>query len=141
MAIIAIVSATALTILTTSFNNTRAAMFKADAQYIVYDALECFKATGSADEFHNAFKFRGNVEHEPDYKQPLGPGAPGVVLTYKISDSKYTVKVVLIYNTESPNSVLSADVFNISVYNTEDKEIASTNYRRIRDYHEEEGAQ
>ena len=139
MAIIAIVSATALTILTASFNNTRAAMYKADAQYLVYDALECFKATGSADEFKAAFSFRGNVVLV-DEKTSNQDVTVIKEYTYKIKDSQYTVVVTLLYNSQPNGSVLSADVFNVKVNDTENKEIASTYYRRIRDYYEEEGA-
>ena len=137
MAIVAIVSATALTILTASFNNTRAAMYKADAQYLVYDALECFKATGSADEFKAAFKSRGNVEELPVNVPQTGTN---VGLLYKISDSQYTVEVSLVYNFHQ-NNMAPFDSFNIHVYDTEHKEIASTIYMRLLDYNEEEGAQ
>ena len=61
MAVIAVITVTALTIVTTSNDNTIDAMYKADAQYIIYDALECFKTSRNHDEFADALVFRGNL--------------------------------------------------------------------------------
>ena len=107
MTVIAIVSASALTIVLKSFDNTRAAMYKADAQYLVYDALECFKVSNSPDEFAAAFTFRfgGNVavlNGDPSLPQPAAEGEANdennKVLWFMILDSQYIVEVDLAYN-------------------------------------------
>lgn len=61
MTVIAIVSATALTIVLSSADNTRAAMYKSDAQYLVADAIECFKVSETKDELVDALLARGGL--------------------------------------------------------------------------------
>ena len=61
MTVIAIVSATALSIVLASGDNTRAALYKSDAQYLVADAIECYKVSDEKDELVDALLARGGL--------------------------------------------------------------------------------
>ena len=71
MTVIAIVSATALTIVLTSADNTRAAMYKADAQYLVADAIECFKVSATKEELVDALMARGDLNENDKEGSPV----------------------------------------------------------------------
>ena len=124
MAIIAIVSASALTVVTSTAQNTQTAMYKADAQYLVYDALECFKTSQTPEEFGRALAFRGDV---------LPIIATDNSQFYKILDSGYDVQVLVNYETSSPsNPAIKIDTFTILVNNSKGETVASiTDYRRL----------
>ena len=144
MAVIAIVTATAL---------TRAAMYKADAQYLVYDALECFKTSKSEDEFIRAFEFRGNVTKLNGSGELVSPLSGGDVtedpenggenagdsndetqnadiLVFLIKDSGYFVFVSVEYDklvsiNGEGSGIYKRDVFSIIVTNSDSETVAS----------------
>ena len=151
MTVIAIVSASALTIVLKSLDNTRAAMYKADAQYLVYDALECYKVADSPEAFAAAFEFRGNVmklDNLPDGFAELiatiiassspaveGSGNNGdstkACFYYVIADSQYIVYIELEYGNKD-KVFYPVDTFKIYVIDSEYNVLSSiTNYYKI----------
>ena len=105
LAVISIVSATSLAIASNTSDNTRAAMYKADAQYFVYDALECFKASKTKADFYTAFEglrepltFIGDIENSEPSEESDALGVPDDILLgfesiYMLADSQYLVFV------------------------------------------------
>lgn len=96
LTVISIVTITAISITSLSSKNTQAFLNKADAQYLVADAIECFKVTPCSSlndyyyrnfctDFFNAFDFRGGFS-------PAG-GNGLDFRTYKMDKSGYYVEV------------------------------------------------
>lgn len=126
MVVISIVTATSLSIVSVSADNTKAAAYRAEAQYFAADALECFKPAQSADHFYSILEnFRGGVtldqlpeEYKDDY-----------VRLYRLNGSNYPV-----YIYENFNSVEGAVVvtFKILVLDNSGQEIAKIEYSKLR---------
>ena len=59
MAVVTIVTVSALSIIVSSTQTTTRAICKTEAQYFAADALECFRASKDTTDFETAMTFRG----------------------------------------------------------------------------------
>ena len=127
MAVIAIVSATALSIAGSSNKNTRAAMQKLDAQYLAYDALECFKASQNEDDFYNAFRnCRSTIDAETAIE-----GNEQFAYSYILTDSKYLVFVKVEYDDIQYGEL--EDTFSIMIQDTKGNTVSQIlNYKKLK---------
>ena len=114
LAIISIVTITAISISSLSSANTQAFLNKADAQYLVADAIECFKATPckSVDDydefcegFFEAFRFRGG----------LTPSSSdvGEHRLFLMDKSRYLVEVTIQFNHNEEKAELLVTVRDV----------------------------
>ena len=117
MAVITIVTVTALSILTSAANNTREMMYKADAQYLVADAVECFKVSNSTSEFYEALNFRGNWKGASQSSDSVS--------IYIINGSCYQVTAITNYNDLRPT-------LNIEVIDNNRKIITEYSYTKAK---------
>lgn len=60
MAVVSIVTLTAISIVYSATDRNKQANIKSDAIYFTADVIECFKATETAKDFYYALKFREN---------------------------------------------------------------------------------
>ena len=117
MAVVTIVTVTALSIAFTSTRSTQKGLDKTAAQYFAADAVECFRAAADAEQFETAMAFRGGytlcessaVDPEKESQHQY---------TYQLADSGYSAVVTLNYpDKERPS-------FNVVVTDHEGQVVA-----------------
>ena len=116
MVVVSLVTATALSILSLSAAHSKTTTYKIDAQYLVSDAVECFKVSDTADEFYDALVFRGgwvgaNRDGE-NYSFILEKSGYAVLVStdYENNESSFLNLVIRILDPSDPdNSILIAE--------------------------------
>ena len=98
LAVISLVTITAISITSLSSSNTQTFLNKADAQYLVADAVVCFKVSDTADEFYDALVFRGGW-------RSYSKSDEGEQFYFIINNSGYLVQVKTNYSDQSENSL------------------------------------
>ena len=98
MVVVSLVTATALSILSLSAAHSKTTTYKIDAQYLVSDAVECFKVSDTADEFYDALVFRGGW-------RSYSKSDEGEQFYFIINNSGYLVQVKTNYSDQSENSL------------------------------------
>lgn len=113
MAVITLVTVTAISIATGADKNARTALYRTDAQLFAADAVECFKATKNVNDFKNALESRGVPGYESEELT--------TTLFFNLSPSGYVA--IVIYDTNSI-SVTVSDNSNIVTQLTYTKGVA-----------------
>ena len=123
MVVVSIVTVTALSILTMASDHTKATSYKIDAQYLVSDAIECFKVSDTADEFYDALVFRGGW---------VGANRDGENYYFILEKSGYAVRVSTNYENNERRFLNLA----ISIFDPSDPDnsilIAEGTYKKVR---------
>ena len=91
MAVVTIVTITAISIVFSSSVSTKKSMNKIDAEYFLADALECFRASDTAEQYEAAMNFGGHAATE------ISEAEGRKIYTYKLEDSGYTATVSVGY--------------------------------------------
>jgi len=110
IAIVSLVSITAVTLILSSTHTTRSAVHKAQAQYFAEDALACFRAAEDADQFVDAMEFCGGF---------LEYSVTGDTYVFTLKDSKFQAVALVEYPTEGRAS------FRIEVLDEDETVITS----------------
>lgn len=103
IAVISVVTVSALSLVLYSENTALAAQYKTEAQYFALDALECFRVSADADEFESAMDFRGGYTVAEDV-------TGGYI--YKLENGGYVAIVTLSYGEEGQRPAFSITVRN-----------------------------
>lgn len=128
MLVISVVTATSLSIVYSSADNTKAAMYKADAQYLVADALECFKVSADETQFYNALSFRGGLAI-PEQQEEPDPEADSKQKEGWMVESGYRVLIVADYEIDPDHN---NPTLGIMVFDTDGQQVAELNYIKAR---------
>ena len=103
IAVISVVTVSALSLVLYSENTALTAQYKTEAQYFALDALECFRVSADADEFESAMDFRGGYTAVDDV-------TGGYI--YKLENGGYVAIVTLSYSEGEQRSKFSITVRN-----------------------------
>lgn len=93
MAVITLVTVTAISIATGADKNARTALYRTDAQLFAADAVECFKATNDVNDFKNALESRGVPGYESEELLFFNLSPSGYVATVNYNTNVITVTV------------------------------------------------
>ena len=128
LTVISIVTITAISITSLSSKNTQAFLNKADAQYLVADAIECFKAIPCSsiddyedfcDKFFRAFEFRGGLSSygvsEIGYKRYMMDNGCYYVEVMVVPGAKRISLFISVIDLLSGNVIVGEEYFK-SVY-------------------------
>lgn len=114
LAVIIIVSATALTIVLHSIADKATAVHRTQAQNFSYNVWECFKAADSADEFETLVAFA----EEEDLTEENG------MYVYTSEEHKFTAQIQAVFSENGKGA------FQITVNDKNEKEIVAFSYTK-----------
>lgn len=110
MAVVMLVTITALSIITSSTHTTQSALHKSQAQHFAEDAFACFRACETADQFADAMAFAGGYSE---------CAVSGSQYTFLLNASRFTAVVTVEYPAGDRAS------FSIQITDDDDEVITS----------------
>ena len=129
MAVVSIVTITAIAIIYPATDKTKEANAKSNALYFAADVIECFKATKNPNELQVALSEREGVTEYEFFTNPfVAFGVPVASAEYRVDSGNCRVSfTIVVSNSDATGEVLDYTL-NIEAYDSTGNPLWSTSY-------------